>query len=316
MSVRKRYGIVILFLLCCYLLLQFYPLSINEKEMKFVKNDMENPLVIAHGGAKKLYPENTILAFEKSIEMGVDAIEMDIRLSADNVLCTIHDEDISTYTNHKGKVQDYTYDELSFFNFGYHFKSLDDEYTYRSVSNNKLIPARIDNLFKQYDSSITYVLEIKEEHERGKQVAKLLYDLIIQYDLADHCIVASFDYDTMQYFQSINQANISCVMDYKHSKDFVVASYIGYDFLKTYSMDGIMFPLVEREIPLDDSYLIHKIHRHAMFAFYWTIDDEKTMKALIDKKVDGIITDRPDLLLKILYKEAGQMNVLNKNIMV
>lgn len=300
MSVRKRYVIGFLFLLCCYLLLQFYPLSMNEKETKFVKEKMEAPLVIAHGGAKKLYPENTILAFEKSIEMGVDAIEMDIRLSADNVLCTIHDEDISTYTNHKGKVQDYTYDELSFFNFGYNFKSLEDEYPYRFVSDEKLIPARIDEMFKQYGSSIDYVLEIKETQKRGKRVAKLLYDLIVQYDLVNHCIVASFDYDTMQYFESINQANISCVMDYKHSKDFVVASYIGYDFIKAYAMDGVMFPLVEREIPLDDRYLIHKIHRHSMFVFYWTVDDEKTMKELIEKKVDGIITDRPDILLEIL----------------
>lgn len=300
MSVRKRYGIGLIILLCCYLLLQFYPLSVHNKETKFIKDDMEDPLVIAHGGAKKLYPENTILAFEKSIEMGVDAIEMDVRLSADNVLCTIHDEDISTYTNHKGKVQDYTYDELSFFNFGYNFKNLNDEYAYRFVSDGKLIPARIDELFKQYGSSIYYVLEIKEEDERGKQVAKSLYDLIVRYDLVDYCIVASFDYDTMQYFQSINQADITCVMDYKQSKDFVVASYIGYDFIKTYPMDGVMFPLIERDIPLDDWYLIHKIHRHIMFAFYWTIDDEKTMRELIGKQADGIITDRPDLLLEIL----------------
>lgn len=300
MSVRKRYEIGLIILLCCYLLLQFYPLSVRNKETKFIKDDMEDPLVIAHGGAKKLYPENTILAFEKSIEMGVDAIEMDVRLSADNVLCTIHDEDISTYTNHKGKVQDYTYDELSFFNFGYNFKNLNDEYAYRFVSDGKLIPARIDELFKHYGSSIYYVLEIKEEDERGKQAGKSIYDLIVQYDLIDYCIVASFDYDTMQYFQSINQANITCVMDYKHSKDFVVASYIGYDFIKTYSMDGVMFPLMERDIPLDDWYLIHKIHRHIMFAFYWTIDDEKTMRELIGKQADGIITDRPDLLLEIL----------------
>lgn len=300
MSVRKRYGIGLTILLCCYLLLQFYPLSIHEKETKFIKDDIENPLVIAHGGAKKLYPENTILAFEKSIEMGVDAIEMDVRLSADNVLCTIHDEDISKYTNHKGKVQDYTYDELSFFNFGYNFKNLNDEYAYRFVSDGKLIPARIDELFKQYGSSIYYVLEIKEEDERGKQAAKSIYDLIVRYDLVDYCIVASFDYDTMQYFQSINQADITCVMDYKQSKDFVVASYIGYDFIKTYPMDGVMFPLIERDIPLDDWYLIHKIHRHIMFAFYWTIDDEKTMRELIGKQADGIITDRPDLLLEIL----------------
>lgn len=300
MSVRKRYGIGLIILLCCYLLLQFYPLSVHNKETKFIKDDMEDPLVIAHGGAKKLYPENTILAFEKSIEMGVDAIEMDVRLSADNVLCTIHDEDISTYTNHKGKVQNYTYDELSFFNFGYNFKNLDNEYAYRFVSNKKLIPARIDELFKQYGSSIYYIIEIKEEDERGKQAAKSIYDLIVRYDLVDYCIVASFDYDTMQYFQSINQADITCVMDYKQSKDFVVASYIGYDFIKTYSMDGVMFPLIERDIPLDDWYLIHKIHRHTMFAFYWTIDDEKTMRELIGKQADGIITDRPDLLLKIL----------------
>lgn len=300
MNVRSRYIIGIVFLLCCYLLLQFYPLSNSLQNTHFMKETSEKPLVIAHGGAKKLYPENTILAFEKSIEMGVDAIEMDIRLSFDHVLCTIHDEDISTYTNHKGKVQNYTYEELSFFNFGYHFKNLNNEYIYRDASNDKLIPARIDELFKQYGSSIYYILEIKEENERGIQTAKYLYDLIIQYGLANHCVVASFDYETMQYFQSINKMKIACVMDYKQSKDFVISSYVGYDFMKKYVMNGVMFPLIEKEIPLDDWYLIYKLHRHSMFAFYWTIDDVNTMNALIKKNVDGIITDRPDLLLEIL----------------
>ncbi|MDD3049014.1 MAG: glycerophosphodiester phosphodiesterase [Bacilli bacterium] len=300
MRIRNRWLIGIFMLLVCYLLLQFYPYEEYSKSIQLNSSKHRGPLVIAHGGAKKLYPENTILAFEKSVEMGVDAIEMDIRLTMDEVLCTIHDDEISHYTNQKGKVQEYTYQELSLFNFAYQFKNLQGEYSYRNVNDDKLIPAKVELLFEQYRDSIYYILEIKESGERGKRSAKLLYDLIVKYKLEEKCFVASFEEDTMNYFQSINRANISCVMDYETSKDFVVANYLGYNRFQTYTMDGLMLPLQERGIELDDWYLIHKIHEQDLFVFYWTIDDVKTMNELVENKVDGIITDRPDLLLKLL----------------
>ena len=69
----------------------------------------------AHRGFSGKYPENTILAFQKAIEVGADGIELDVQLTKDGEVVIIHDETIDRTTDGKGYVVDYTYEELSKF---------------------------------------------------------------------------------------------------------------------------------------------------------------------------------------------------------
>lgn len=71
-----------------------------------------NILIVGHRGVKALYPENTMLSFEKAIEMGVDGLEMDLNLTSDGRLAVIHDETVNRTTNGKGLVSDYTMADL------------------------------------------------------------------------------------------------------------------------------------------------------------------------------------------------------------
>ena len=82
------------------------------------------------------------------------------------------------------------------------------------------------------------------------------------------------------------------------TKEVVFASYFGYDSFKKFNTHAMMIPRFEK-LPLDTKYLIYKFHKHNLAVCYWTINTEKEMRKLINKKVDGIITDRVDLLLKI-----------------
>ena len=72
--------------------------------------------VIAHRGYSGRYPENTMLAFEKAVEAGCDAIEMDVQLTKDGEVVVIHDERIDRTTDGTGFVKDYTAGELQRFN--------------------------------------------------------------------------------------------------------------------------------------------------------------------------------------------------------
>ena len=67
--------------------------------------------IFAHRGYSGNYPENTMLAFKKAIECGVDGIELDVQLTKDGEVVIIHDETIDRTTNGKGYVVDYTYEE-------------------------------------------------------------------------------------------------------------------------------------------------------------------------------------------------------------
>ena len=68
--------------------------------------------VFAHRGFSGRYPENTMLAFEKAVELGVDGIELDVHLSKDGELVIIHDEKVDRTCNGTGKVKDMTLAEL------------------------------------------------------------------------------------------------------------------------------------------------------------------------------------------------------------
>ncbi|RMF25458.1 MAG: glycerophosphodiester phosphodiesterase, partial [Deltaproteobacteria bacterium] len=70
------------------------------------------PLVIAHRGASGTLPENTKLAFAKAIDLGADAIEFDVQLTADNVAVVIHDETLDRTTSGSGRVSETTFDKI------------------------------------------------------------------------------------------------------------------------------------------------------------------------------------------------------------
>ena len=80
--------------------------------------------IYGHRGFSGKYPENTMLAFKKAIEIGCDGIELDVHLTKDNELVIIHDEDIKRTANGQGLVRDMTLEELRKFDFSAGFKGV------------------------------------------------------------------------------------------------------------------------------------------------------------------------------------------------
>lgn len=68
--------------------------------------------VAGHRGFKATYPENTLLALEKALDLGVAMLEFDLRLSKDNVVVVLHDKTVDRTTNGSGFVGDFTLDQL------------------------------------------------------------------------------------------------------------------------------------------------------------------------------------------------------------
>ena len=81
----------------------------------------KNIYVFGHRGAKALYPENTMLSFQKAIELGVDGIEMDLNMTKDGHLAVIHDSTVDRTTDKTGYVKDFTLKELQMLDAGKHF---------------------------------------------------------------------------------------------------------------------------------------------------------------------------------------------------
>lgn len=83
--------------------------------------------IIAHRGASKLAPENTMYAFELAYNLGAEGIETDVQLTKDNIPVLIHDETVRRTTNSNGYVKDFTFEELSTLDAGSWFSPIFEE---------------------------------------------------------------------------------------------------------------------------------------------------------------------------------------------
>ena len=125
--------------------------------------------IFAHRGFSGKYPENTMLAFEKAVEIGVDGIELDVHLTKDNVLVIIHDEDIKRTCNGEGLVRDMTYEQL---------KKFDASATFTGVYGFCGIPTLKEYFDLVKDTDIITNIELKTGVFEYPTIEKRTIDLI------------------------------------------------------------------------------------------------------------------------------------------
>ena len=138
----------------------------------------------AHRGFSGKYPENTMLAFEKAIEVGADGIELDVQLTKDGEIVIIHDETIDRTTDGKGYVIDYTYEELSKF---------EASYIYRGKVGFNKIPTLKEYFELVKDLDFITNIELKTGINEYLGIEEKVYQLIKEYKLEKKVIISSFN---------------------------------------------------------------------------------------------------------------------------
>jgi glycerophosphoryl diester phosphodiesterase len=300
---RKSRGLLILTIivsaaLIFLLLINFFPVKAIESK-SFFKND--RTLVIAHQGGELLAPSNTMAAFTKAADMGVDVLETDIHITKDGHLVAIHDPTVDRTTNGSGAVADMTLEEIQKLDAGYHFKDLDGNYSYR---NKGVYIPTVDEMFQTF-TDLRIEIEIKDDNppERLDEIASKLWTLIEKYQMEDKILIASFDQSIMDTFENYATGRVATTAGRAEVKNFVVTHKFFLRNLYVPNVDAFQIPTEDSGYDLTDQRLIDGAHRLGMQIHYWTIDDPVTMKKLIDAGADGILTNRPDLLLDLLKNE-------------
>ena len=138
--------------------------------------------IFAHRGFSGKYPENTMLAFEKAVELGVDGIELDVHLTKDNELVIIHDEDIKRTCDGEGLVKDMTLEEL---------KKFDASATFRGVYGFNAIPTLREYFELVKDTSVITNIELKTGVYEYHTIEQRTYDLRLQ-NKGMGCLQTSF----------------------------------------------------------------------------------------------------------------------------
>lgn len=297
----------------------------------------ENPwksdkvLIIPHGGAKELYPENTIYSFKETDIY--DAFEVDLALTSDNILISHHDLDLGMFLGENYKntfLRSKTYDEIVQLikdgdytfarNFNYQHSEepdFDDEEVLKDM-----VPATLEWLFSNYPDKL-YILEIKDMNikEDFKKAIEVLFDLIDLYEMEDQIIISSFNDDVIK--EILKERKMHTSTGPKETFKFILMSAFNIDFFYKPKQAALIIPVNQKIggtqnklvnfLPVKNKFMknsdttdlgqagiIDDAHRHNMAIIYWTINDENEMRKLIELGVDGLITDRPDLLKQIL----------------
>ena len=285
---------ILIFLLA----VNFIPVKqISQKS--FFKNN--RPLVIAHQGGELLAPSNTMAAFTNAANMGVDVIETDLHITKDGYLVAIHDPTVDRTTNGHGSVADMTLEEIQKLDAGYHFKDLEGNYSYRGKG--VYIPTA-EEMFQTF-GDMRIEMEIKDDNppERIEEMAAKLWALIEKYHMEDKILVASFDQDILDTFNKYAKDRVATCGGKQEVKKFVVFHKFFLRNLYQPKTDSFQIPTADSGFDLTDQKLINGAHRRGQDISYWTIDDPKEMKKLLDAGADGILTNRPDLLLKLVAEK-------------
>lgn len=249
-------------------------------------------LVIAHRGGPQLDPEGTLSAFRRAVELGVDVLDMDVRVSADNALVVFHDARVERTTNGEGRVDSLILVQLQELDAGYRWHTEEGVYPYRGQG------LRIPTLEEVFDAfpQQRLLVEIKSKQA---QVARDLCGRLRAHGRQEKVAVASFHGATLQAFRD------ACP---EVATSASPGEFIGYWLLHQLRLDGLYAPAFQvfqmparlRGLTLVDPRFVERAHARNLPVQVWTVNGKEQMEHLLDLGIDGLITDRPDLLLDLL----------------
>ncbi|MCW4016467.1 MAG: glycerophosphodiester phosphodiesterase family protein [Candidatus Bathyarchaeota archaeon] len=218
-------------------------------------------LKIGHRGARAYEPENTLRSFRKAIELGVDAVELDVRKTKDDQIVVIHNDDVNKTTNGKGAVSELTLEQI---------KQLFTE-------KGEPIPT-LDEVLDSVGKQVKVLIELKETG-----LEEQVMDLISKKGLVENVVIISFHEDALRNVRALN-ADVATGLVYVRHKNPIQAAL---DLKAQYLLSLYSFT---------HSATIKKAHENGLKVIVWTINKKEDVAVYRKKGVDGIASDSPDIL--------------------
>jgi len=291
-----KYIFIISFIMILFLFLY----QNKYKDIHPYLSNNPNVLNIAHRGGLGLSPENTLVSFQRAIKEGADILELDIRSSSDSILVLLHDETVDRTTNGKGRISELTLDEVKRLNAGYRWTANDSlSFPFRTL--NIKIPTFNEFLtnFKDYKLNI----EIKQH---DKFIAKKLCESIKENQIQDNVVIGSFDDEVLDEFR-YQCPDVATSPGRDEIRTFYGFSYVYLDKFYRPKSDIYQLPEFFRTTHVLTERLVDAAKQKNIPIFVWTVNDPDEMRRFIEMGLNGIITDYPDRLSKVLneYKSSN-----------
>lgn len=250
----------------CCLLLIFVSTEINS----------QHPIIIAHRGASAYAPENTLAAFEKAIEMGAKIIETDVHQTKDSAVVIMHDLSVDRTTNGKGLIKDLNLNE---------FKAL-------KINQNNYSPPTLEEAIKLINGRCQLLIELKKGNDFYPDIEKRVVELIYKYK-AESWIktIHSFDKKALINVSKLDSnINLQKLIVFKLPLvSFTFDKHFHKDNFNNWQGVNVYYKFCSKRV-------IRKLHKLGKTVYVWTVNNPRKAKRLARRGVDGIITNKPDIL--------------------
>ena len=239
--------------------------------MSFQCTHPVKPLIIGHRGAKGHIAENTLPSIAKAMELGADGVEIDVFLCLSGELVVFHDKTLDKLTDAKGYIETLTLDSIKKIN----------------VLGSYKIPT-LNEVIDLIDCKVFLNIELK-----GSGTAQPTHRLLKKYLekgkwSADQFIISSFDLEELNYFYNLN-------------KEIPIAVLTNADPLDAIPIaDKFKAKAINPEFTALNENNVKKIKQAGYEIYPYTVNNLTDIKQMVAFKVDGIITDYPDIVEKIL----------------
>ncbi|HYV44948.1 MAG TPA: glycerophosphodiester phosphodiesterase [Myxococcaceae bacterium] len=252
---------------------------------------------IAHRGGAGAKPENTLLAFVNALTYcGADILEMDVHLTADGVLVVSHDDTVDRCTDGQGSISGMTLRDLKQLDAGYRFTTDGQEFPYRGVGIK--IPTFEEVLDAFPDARLN--VEVKPD----VQGLEIHFASLIRRKDAPRRLCCGSENDAVA--ERLSEALPEACHFYPRGALTTFAEYVwsGREPPRDDRFSVAEMPLYLGDQRLSQGALANALRRRNKPLFVWVVDDPDELGRLYGEGVEGVMTDRPDVLAKLLGSRA------------
>lgn len=254
-------------------------------------------IAYAHRGGADGAPENTMAAFERAVALGYEWLETDVHVTRDGVVVAFHDDRLDRVTDRTGAIADLTYAEVCAADAGYWFSLDGATYAYRN--RGVRVPALRDILERWPD------VQVNIDAKADRTVAPLMRLLLRTQTLSRVCL-ASFSDRRLRWMRRLAGTPVQASTGGIAVTAAFLASRVGR--MPPLAATRLQIPARAGRIRLLDERLVHAAHAAGLAVDVWTLNSEREIRDAVDLGVDGVMSDRLELLKRVLVDRGRWQN--------
>lgn len=240
------------------------------------------PYAVAHRGGAGLAPENTFAAFDRSVALGVRYLETDVQLTADGVLVAFHDERVDRVTDRHGRVDRLTWSQLRT----------------ATVTGGGAVLS-LTELLDAFPS-MHFAVDLKTSSGIGP-LTKVLKDLGA---VERVCVAGAWD-GWLAHLREACGPGLRTALGWRSLTTLVTCAKAGVrPPVSVATGEFVHVPVSLGRVPLVADRLVRMAADLGVRVMVWTVNEPPLMHRLLDLGVDGVITDRPDVLREVLVQRG------------